>query len=289
MDLFTYWLLTNFSKNVRGFIITTISTSAILLHSTTRSRALFSDVWTSLNKLLTPTFGNAKILRASAPAFKVHKKCITYLLWISYNNLKYSQQIYVPPLKIRGATCISDAFFYIIFSCPQTAQSLISDHWSLSRFCFWHPKRFVTFETFDQSDDDTWSDQYFDNFDNLWNILEVFIFLQFWQLWIFDNFDNSENNPGDLWHLRIWLQFWQLRTWIFDNICYLTIKSDSGNSCNVSFYIISGSSFFNSLSCYCQSPTFPQSYDTSSTLVRQIFHNISKIVSKVFSTTERCS
>ena len=28
--------------------------------------------------------------------------------------------------------------------------------------------------------------------------------------------------------LRHWLQFWQLRTWIHDNLCYLTIKSDPG-------------------------------------------------------------
>ena len=28
--------------------------------------------------------------------------------------------------------------------------------------------------------------------------------------------------------MRHWLQFWQLRTWIHDNLCYLTIKSDSG-------------------------------------------------------------
>ena len=26
-----------------------------------------------------------------------------------------------------------------------------------------------------------------------------------------------------------WLQFWQLRTWIHDNLCYLTIKSDTGH------------------------------------------------------------
>ena len=28
--------------------------------------------------------------------------------------------------------------------------------------------------------------------------------------------------------LRHWLQFWQLRTWIHDNLCDLTIKSDTG-------------------------------------------------------------
>ena len=40
----------------------------------------------------------------------------------------------------------------------------------------------------------------------------------------FYHFDNWIDNPGDLWHLRHWLQFWQLRTWIHSNLC---------NSCNV--------------------------------------------------------
>ena len=39
---------------------------------------------------------------------------------------------------------------------------------------------------------------------------------------------NRKDNPGDVWHLRLWLQFWQLRTWIHDNICYLTINCDTG-------------------------------------------------------------
>ena len=32
----------------------------------------------------------------------------------------------------------------------------------------------------------------------------------------------------NLWHLRHWLQYWQLRTWIHDNLCYLTINCDTG-------------------------------------------------------------
>ena len=44
----------------------------------------------------------------------------------------------------------------------------------------------------------------------------------------FCHFDNWKDNPGDLWHLRHWLQFWQLRTWIHDNLCYLTINCDTG-------------------------------------------------------------
>ena len=36
------------------------------------------------------------------------------------------------------------------------------------------------------------------------------------------------DNPTDLWHLSHWLQFRQLRTWIDDNFCYLTINCDTG-------------------------------------------------------------
>ena len=41
----------------------------------------------------------------------------------------------------------------------------------------------------------------------------------------------SENtlwsNLRNLWHLRCWLQFWQLRIWTHDDICYPTIKSET--------------------------------------------------------------
>ena len=89
----------------------------------------------------------------------------------------------------------------------------------------------------------------FDNFysfDNFWQFLP---FLQFWKIednWgqflrifeIFNNFDNWDNwdNFGQFWQLKrqSWrllrhcLQFWQLRTWIHDNHCYLTINCDTG-------------------------------------------------------------
>ena len=42
----------------------------------------------------------------------------------------------------------------------------------------------------------------------------------FWQFW--------KDSPGDLWHLRHWLQFWQLRTWMHDNLWYQTINCDTG-------------------------------------------------------------
>ena len=32
----------------------------------------------------------------------------------------------------------------------------------------------------------------------------------------------------DLWYLRHWLQYWQLRTCFHDNLCYLTINCDTG-------------------------------------------------------------
>ena len=36
------------------------------------------------------------------------------------------------------------------------------------------------------------------------------------------------SNHGDLSHLWHWLQCWQLRAWINDNLCYLTINCDTG-------------------------------------------------------------
>ena len=40
--------------------------------------------------------------------------------------------------------------------------------------------------------------------------------------------NGEKDNPSDFWHLRHWLQVSQLITWIHDNFCYLTIKSDTG-------------------------------------------------------------
>ena len=38
----------------------------------------------------------------------------------------------------------------------------------------------------------------------------------------------TQDNPAELWHLRHWLQFWQLRTWIHHNLCDLPFRSDTG-------------------------------------------------------------
>ena len=40
--------------------------------------------------------------------------------------------------------------------------------------------------------------------------------------------DNWKDNVVDLWHVRHWLQFWQLRPWIYDNNCFLTVNCDTG-------------------------------------------------------------
>ena len=66
--------------------------------------------------------------------------------------------------------------------------------------------------------------------------MTIFIYNLWWKfmtiLIIFDNWDNFwqfwKDSPGDLWHLRHWLQFRQLRTWIHDNLWYLTINCDTG-------------------------------------------------------------
>ena len=46
-------------------------------------------------------------------------------------------------------------------------------------------------------------------------------------LWWSPRWSNFDN-PNDLWHLTHWLQFWWLNYWIHNNLCYLTIKSDTG-------------------------------------------------------------
>ena len=40
--------------------------------------------------------------------------------------------------------------------------------------------------------------------------------------------DLTKKTFAMLWHLRHWLQYWRMRTWIYDNLCYLTINCDTG-------------------------------------------------------------
>ena len=105
----------------------------------------------------------------------------------------------------------------------------------------------MTFETFDQSDEKTWHDQKkLTKTKTFWEHLLRAI-LETWDLWDIcsewwedmtwpKKIDKdkdilrtpAKSNPRDLWHLRHWLQFWQLRTWIHDNLCVLTINCDTG-------------------------------------------------------------
>ena len=67
----------------------------------------------------------------------------------------------------------------------------------------------------------------FKTFDNLDNF---YIFWQFWQFrQLLLPFWQLKRQSWRLVTLeRHWLQFWQLRTWIHDNLCYLTINCDTG-------------------------------------------------------------
>ena len=118
----------------------------------------------------------------------------------------------------------------------------------------------MTFETFDQSDEGTWLDQQKDKRTKTKTMTETNTFREhlqratletcdLWDIWsewwgdmtwpkkYNDNDkykdkgnykDNDIDNPRDLSHLRHWSQFWQLRTWFYNNLCCLTIKSDTG-------------------------------------------------------------
>ena len=99
--------------------------------------------------------------------------------------------------------------------CPLVGWSGTTNNQSLHNTTEW-PQTLVTFETFVQSDEKTWHDQKKVDKDKYKDkdkdILRT----------------PPKSNPRDLWHLRHWLQFWQLRTWIYDNLCDLTINCDTG-------------------------------------------------------------
>ena len=103
----------------------------------------------------------------------------------------------------------------------------------------------MTLETFDQSDEKTWPDPkrptflhtypptylitHWATFDFLATGSRIFLATgaSFWIVQCALTIA-AQDNPAFLWHLRHWLQFLQLKNWIHYNICYLTIKSDTG-------------------------------------------------------------
>ena len=146
------------------------------------------------------------------------KKCITSrqnsTKWL-VNLWKFSQfrQFYPYPETLLP--------FYVIFSCPQQLNRWpchsLTD-WVIHSLTFTfeiteRPQRLVTFETFDQSDEETWPDQHFDNFFwQFWQFLTIFdIFDNFWHsLTFFDNnwhFSTIFNNFNNFDKFR---QFWQI-------------------------------------------------------------------------------
>ena len=88
---------------------------------------------------------------------------------------------------------------------------------------FWHCWQFLTVsDIFLQFD-------IFDFFDHFANIGQFLLFSQFLTILDKNQYkDINQDSPRDLWHLRHWLQFWQLRTWIHHNLCDLPFRSDTG-------------------------------------------------------------
>ena len=82
----------------------------------------------------------------------------------------------------------------------------------------------VTFETFDQSDEKRWPDQKIPTYQNTYPLTYLATYLcssirehpKGAIMGICDNWDTDYNI------------YWQLRTWINDNLCYLIINCDTG-------------------------------------------------------------
>ena len=68
-------------------------------------------------------------------------------------------------------------------------------------------------------------------FDHFGNIDQFWLIFTMLKILDKDQYkDIKKDNPRDLWHLRHWLQFCQLRTWNHDNLCDPTFKSDTGEN-----------------------------------------------------------
>ena len=62
----------------------------------------------------------------------------------------------------------------------------------------------------------------------LMTILTTIFDDKFWWQFLDDNFFWDLFSTCDLWYLRHWLQYWQLRTSFHNNLCYLTSNCDTG-------------------------------------------------------------
>ena len=106
----------------------------------------------------------------------------------------------------------------------------------------------VTFEIFDQSDEETWPDQHFyifNNSDHFYNLNNFNLVFQFWQLTTIDDhfhnsdncfchFNNWKNNPGDLWDTDYNSDNWEPEFMTIFVTWQLIVTLDSiRNSCDV--------------------------------------------------------
>ena len=122
---------------------------------------------------------------------------------------------------------------YILFWFLAVQNSSIGDlvtHW-LSDFWFWHYR--VTLETCDIWDiwSEWWEDMTWPKNIYLPSYLPTYLHTYLPTYLIASIREHPKRSyHRDFRHftLRHWLQYWQLRTWINDNICYLTINCDTG-------------------------------------------------------------
>ena len=107
-----------------------------------------------------------------------------------------------------------------------TISAIYSNFWK-----FWKCSIFWTLLTICYIVDNFWQ------FLTIWQLWQCWHFLPFCQYWPFrliltisdkDQYKDINKDSKHLWHLRHWLQFWQLRTWIHDNLFDLTINCDTG-------------------------------------------------------------
>ena len=107
--------------------------------------------------------------------------------------------------------------YFLLFSCPEQLHM-----WPTYKERPWRP---VAFETFDQSDEETWPETSFDNFDSFWQLWHLWtnltIFDTCWQFFRFLTIFTSTDNLTILDNFGQFLQFWIILTMIIPETCCL--------------------------------------------------------------------
>jgi len=151
-------------------------------------------------------------------------------LWVLGFCLVEKLSVLLLLLGLYGVLCRSTGFLSIILSvCLPT--------YSFSAWWFCPSRNYVFLAVQNSSIDDLVTDSLTDSLTESLTVLLLLTYKeQHQRLVTFETSDQranrrhdlTKNNPADLWQLRHWLQFLQLRTWFHDNLSYLTIKSDTG-------------------------------------------------------------